>query len=159
MPVVPTIETRSATTARRGLDPAGPGPFERDLADRVALEHDGVERALDRRERVVRVDERRPDPDVDAVAGERRAAEQLHAACRARARPRRARSRDRLDALDLDPLERHARAERDGREDRDLRRRVEPGDVVGGICLRVAEPLRLGERVGVACAPRPSPRG
>ena len=55
----------SATTGSPS-DSARAGPLERDLADRVALEHHGVERPLDRRERVVRVDERRADADVDA---------------------------------------------------------------------------------------------
>ncbi len=55
---------------------------------------------------------------------------------------------DALDALVVDVGERHARAERDGREDRHLRRRVRARDVVGRICLGVAEPLRLGERLG-----------
>ena len=49
MPVVPTTETMSATTARRRLDPAGARAFERDLADRVALQHHGVERRPRRR--------------------------------------------------------------------------------------------------------------
>ena len=51
---------------RRGrLDPARAGPLERDLADRVALEHHRVERALDGGERMVAVDERRPDAHVE----------------------------------------------------------------------------------------------
>ena len=44
VPVVPIIETRSATTAGSGLDPSRTGPFERDLTDSVALEHDALER-------------------------------------------------------------------------------------------------------------------
>ena len=60
--------------------------------------------------------------------------------------------RDALDPLDLDPLERHAGAERDGREDRGLRGGVEPADVLRRIGLGEAEPLRLGEGVAVGAA-------
>ena len=76
----------------RGLDPAGARAFERDLADRVALEHDRVERALDRRERVVPVDERRADAHVEL--------------CRPRASPRRRAgrpSRARAPGGDVEP--------------------------------------------------------
>ena len=131
--------------------PPAPGPFERDLADRVALQHDGVERALDGGERVVAVDERRPDANVDAVADERRAPDQLHVHVE-RPRRRDVVERDALDPLDLDPVERHARAERDRREDRGLRRGVEAADVLRRIGLGEAEPLRLGERVAVGAA-------
>src|SRR5581483_5146867 len=51
---------------RRGrLHPTGPWPLERDLPDRVALEHHRVEGALDGGERVVPVDKGGPDADVD----------------------------------------------------------------------------------------------
>ena len=61
---------------RGGLDPACARPGERDLADRVPLEHDGVERALDRRERMMAVDERGPNADVDALVDQRRRADE-----------------------------------------------------------------------------------
>ena len=77
---------------RRRLDAAGAGAFERDLADRVALQHDGVEGALDRGERVVAVDERRADPDVDPVADEASRGRSASRACRARGRRRRGRA-------------------------------------------------------------------
>ena len=57
-----------------------------------------------------------------------------------------------LDPLHVDPLERDARAEGNGREDRHLRRRVEPANVLGGIGLGEPEPLRLGESVLVGAA-------
>ena len=95
---------------RRRLDPAGAGAFERDLADRVALQHHRVERSLDRGERVVAVDERRADADVDAVADERRAADQLHVHVE-RARRGDVIERDALDSLDARPT-RAARASR-----------------------------------------------
>ena len=44
-------------------------------------------------------------------------------------------------------VERDARAERDRREDRHLRGRVGAVHVLGRVGLRVAEPLRLGERL------------
>ena len=133
---------------RRRLDAAGAGPLERDLADRVALQHHRVECALDRGERVVAVDERRADAHVDAVADEARPPDQLHVHVE-RARGGDVVERDALDPLDLDPVERHAGAERDRRQDRGLRGRVEPADVLGRIGLGEAEPLRLGEGVAV----------
>ena len=54
-----------------------------------------------------------------------------------------------LDPLHLDPVERHARAERDGGQDRGLGGRVETRHVLGRIRLGKAEPLRLGEGVAV----------
>src|SRR5581483_4249731 len=60
---------------RRGrLDAAGAGALERDLADRVALQHDRVERALDGGERVMPVDQSRPDANVDLAVDEARRA-------------------------------------------------------------------------------------
>ena len=56
---------------------------------------------------------------------------------------------DALDAVELDVVERRARAERDRREDRHLRRRVGAVHVLRRIRLREAEPLRLRERVRV----------
>ena len=141
-----------------GLDPAGAGAFERDLADRVALQHHRVEGSFDRGQRVVTVDERGADPDVDPVADERGAADQLHVHVE-RAGRRDVIERDALDAFDLDPLERDAGAERHGREDRGLRRRIEPGNVLRRVGLGEAEPLRLGEGVAVGVARPPSPRG
>ena len=136
---------------RGRLDPARAGAFERDLADRVALQHDGVEGALDRGERMVAVDERRADAHVDAVADEAGATDQLHVHVE-RAGGSDVVERDVLDSLHLDPLERHPRAERDGGQDRRLGGRVETRDVLGRICLGVAEPLRLRERVVVGAA-------
>ena len=137
---------------RRGLDPARARALEHDLADRVALEHDRVEGALDRRERMVGVDERGADAHADAPVDEHRLADQLHP------HVERARSGDvlvahRVDARDLDLLERDLRPERDRREDRHLRGRVEPGHVLGRVGLRVPEPLRLGERLRRSARP------
>ena len=74
MPIVPITLDHVGDHRRGRLDPAGAGALERDLADRVALQHDRVERALDRGERMVPVDERRPDADVDARRRRARAA-------------------------------------------------------------------------------------
>ena len=133
------------------LDASCAGALERDLADRVALQHDGIEGALDRGERVMAVDESRADPHVDAVADEARAADQLHVHVE-RPGGRDVVESDVLDALHGDPLERDARAEGDRGEDRRLRRGVEPGDVLGRVGLGEAEPLRLGEGVPVRAA-------
>ena len=56
----------------RGLDAAGPRAFERDLADRVALEHDGVEGSVDSGQRMLPVDERRLDAHVELPVDEAR---------------------------------------------------------------------------------------
>ena len=56
-----------------------------------------------------------------------------------------------VDVGEVDP-----RVERDGREDRHLRRRVRARDVVGRVGLGVAAPLRVGERLVVASCPPPS---
>ena len=60
---------------------------------------------------------------------------------------------DVLDALVADLVEVHRRVEGEPGEDRHLGRRVAAGDVVGRVGLRVAELLRLRERVGVGHAP------
>ena len=67
MPIVPITLAMSAITAEAVSIPPGAGTFERDLADRVALQHHCVEGALDRRERMVAVDERRAHAHVDLV--------------------------------------------------------------------------------------------
>ena len=54
---------------------------------------------------------------------------------------------DLADALVADLVEMHRRSERQPREDRHLGGRVAAVDVVGGVRLRVAEPLSLGERL------------
>ena len=71
MPVVPMTRDHVGDDRRRRLDPAGAGALERDLADRVSLQHDRVERALDRGERVVPVDEGGPDAHVELPVHER----------------------------------------------------------------------------------------
>ena len=88
MPVVPMHADHVGDDRGGRLDAARAGPLEHDLADRVALEHDRVERALDRRERMVAVDERRMDADVDARrrrAWPRRSAERPCSSSRAAA--------------------------------------------------------------------------
>ena len=158
MPGRPDDRDHVRDDGRRRLDPACARALERDLADRVALQHDGVERALDGGERVVAVDEGGADADVDAVAHEAGASDQLHVHVE-RVRRRDVVERDVLDPLDGDPVDRDARAERDRREDRRLRRRVEAGDVLCRVGLGESEPLRLGERVPVRACPSPSRRG
>ena len=56
------------------------------------------------------------------------------------------------DAARLDLVDRDARAERDRRENRHLRGRVGAVDVVARIRLRVAERLRLRQRIGIRVA-------
>ena len=76
MPIVPITLDHVGDHRRRGLDAAGARPLERDLADRVALEHDGVERPVDLRERVLPVDERGLDANVEAPVDESRRADE-----------------------------------------------------------------------------------
>ena len=62
----------------RRLRAARTGPFERDLADRVALDHHRVERAVDGGERMRALHESRLDADVDRVVRERGDADEPH---------------------------------------------------------------------------------
>ena len=156
MPVVPIDADHVRDDRRGGLDAAGARPLERDLADRVALEHDRVEGAVDRSERVVPLDERRPDADVDAAVHERGGADEPDDHAEVARGVRRARGVIVRDAAVVDVLEPDARAERDRRENRHLRGRVGAVDVVGRVGLRVPELLRLGERVRVGAAAPPS---
>ena len=131
--------------------PPCPRAFERDLADRVALQHDGVERAVDRRERVRALDEGGLHADVDRAVDQRGDADEAHHHAE-RGRRRDVRLLDLGDAARLDLRERHARAEGDRGEDRHLRGRVRAVDVVGRIGFGIAERLSLRERVGVRAA-------
>ena len=133
------------------LDPAGARPAERDLADRIALQHHGIRASLYTGQRMGLLDERRLHADVDRCAGERRYSDQLDG----HAEPGGSRYVRRLDTLDpaaLHVVEQHAGAERHRREDRHLRGRVGAADVVGRIRLGEAERLRLGKRLGVRAA-------
>ena len=150
MPVVPTTLTMSAITADAVSIAAGARALERDLADRVALEHDRVERALDRRRaggggrRATGRRGRRPRP-----SSERRRADEPHHHVQSHAPRRRAPGVIALDPDVVDVVERDARAERDGREDRHLRSGVRAGDVLGRIRLgvaRAAAPRRARRR-------------
>jgi hypothetical protein len=118
------------------------------VISRVALQHDGVESAVDGCERVRPLDERRLHPHVDSVTDERRDADEPdhHPKPGGGGDVRRL---DRRDAPAIDVLEEDARAEGDGREDRHLRRRVGPADVVGRVGLREPESLGLRESLRV----------
>ena len=151
MPIVPTTRHHVGDHGRRRLDASRAGPFQGDLPDCVALQHDGVERALHGCQRVVTVDERRPDANVDAIADERRASDQLHMHVE-RPRRRHVVERHTFDPLHVDPVQRHTRAERDRCEDRGLRRRIEAAHVLRRVRLREAEPLRLGQGVLIGAA-------
>ena len=133
------------------LDAAGARALERDLADGVALEHDGVEGARDRGERMLPVDEGGLHADVEPAVDEGCGADEPDGHAHL------ARSLDlvrpeALDALVVDVGERDARAERDGGEDRHLRGRVRARDVVGRVGLGEPARLRLGERLVVGGA-------
>ena len=152
MPIVPITLAMSAITAEAVSTPPAPGPLERDLADRVALEHHGVEGALDRGQRMVAVDERRRDADVDLAVEQPCSADEpdhhVELACRGDVE-----RRDLVDPDHLDVVEREARVERDRREDRHLRRCVGARHVSGRVGLGEPARLRLG-----AAPPRRWPR-
>ena len=93
------------------------------------------------------VDKGRADAHVGASVRERCPPDQLHVHVE-RARGGDVRLADALDPLDRDVVEPDARAERDGGQDRHLRRRIDAADVVGRIRFRVAKPLCLGKRFG-----------
>src|SRR6266508_1084136 len=130
------------------LEPARAGSLERDLANRVALQHHGVERPLDRRERMVAVDERRLDAHVELSVDERRRPHEAHGHLQL-ARGAHVLLRDALDSVELDVVERRARAERDGREDGHLRCGVGAVHVLGRVRLGEAEALRFRERIRI----------
>ena len=155
MPIVPITRRHVGDHGGGGLDPAGAGPLERDLADRVALQHHGVERALDGGERMVAVDERRADAHVDLAVEQARGADQADHHVEL-ARSGDVERRDRVDPDRLDVRERVPRVERDRREDRHLRRRVRTGDVVGRVGLGEPALLRLAQRLLVGLARPPS---
>ena len=136
---------------RRGLEPAGTRPFERDLADRVALEHHRVERTVHGGERMVAVDECRLHAHVEPFVDERRRAHQpdRHSEL---ARGLDVLRSHRLDALAQHVVGRDARAEGDCREDGHLRRGIGARHILGRVGLGVAEPLRLCQRLAVVGA-------
>ena len=92
---------------RGGLDPACARPGERDLPDRVPLDHDGVEGTFDRRERMMAVDERGTNTDVDALVDQRRRADEPHDRV-GRTRRGHVLRRDLLDPAVVDVVERDA---------------------------------------------------
>ena len=76
MPVVPTTLTMSATTADAVSIPPAPGPSS--VISRIASPWSmtALNAPSTDGERMVAVDERRPDADVDRVADERRRADE-----------------------------------------------------------------------------------
>ena len=94
------------------------------------------------------VDERGLDTHVDLVVEERRSTDEPHDHLEL-ASGRREAGRELLEPAIVHVRKRDARAERDRREDRHLRRRVGAGDVLRRIGLGEPEPLRLGEGVRV----------
>ena len=148
MPVVPTTETMSATTADAVSMPPAPGPSS--VISRIASPCSIT--ALNAPSTAASgwwpSTNAGPDAHVDAIADERRPPDQLDVHVE-RPRGRDVVERDALDPLDLDPLERDARAEGDRREDRRLRGCVEPADVLRRVGLGEAESLRLGEGIAV----------
>ena len=99
-----------------------------------------------------RCDEGRLDSHVHRVVRERRDADEPHDHAEIGG-GRDVRRLDLGDAARLDLVDPDARSERDGRENRHLRGGVGTVDVVARIRLRIAERLRLCERVRVRVAP------
>ena len=141
---------------RRRLDAACAGTGERDLPNCIALQHHGVERCPRRSQAVATVDECRVHANVDRAVLECRCTDEAddHVELLGRLHVLRL---DPVDARVVHRLEPDPRAEGNGRENRHLRRGVGARDVVRRIGLRVAESLRLGERVGKRRSRAPSP--
>ena len=136
---------------RGRLDAAGAWAFQHDLADRVTLQHHGVEGAADRGERVLPVDEGGPDAHVVALTDEGCGANEAHHHLQL-ARRGDVRGRDAGDALVVDVAEHDPRAEGDRGEDRHLCGRIGAANVLGRIGLGVAQALRFSERACIVGA-------
>ena len=134
-----------------GLRPAGARAAQRDLGDRLRLDGDRVEGAVDRRERMLAVEEDRVDADAQPAADALGRADELQPQAEV-ARVLHVVGGDRLDALVGHLVQMHGRVEGQAREDRHLGRGVLAVDVLGRIGLGVAELLGLGQRVVVGGA-------
>ncbi len=151
MPIVPITLAMSAITAEAVSTPPAPGPSS--VISRIAspCSMTALNAPSTFGQRMVAVDERRPDAHVDPAVDEPRGADQpdhhLELAGRGDV--------ERVDLVDPDRLdvgELEARVEGDGREDRHLRRGVGAGDVVGRVGLGEAATLRLAQRLLVGLA-------
>ena len=69
----------SPSTALAVCGPPAPGPGHRDLRDRLGLDRDGVERPVDARQRMARVQERRVHADRELAVDALGRADQLEA--------------------------------------------------------------------------------
>ena len=125
---------------RGGLRAAGAGAGHRHLGDRGRLDHDRVEGAADRGQRVAAVEEAGEDADAEPSVAAFGDAEQLQREAEL-LRVGEVVGLDRLDALEGDVAERDRRVEGEPGEDRHLRRGVGAVDVLGRVRLGVAELL------------------
>ena len=143
----------SPRTARRGLRAAGARAADIVIS---VIAGDSTVTALygpcTRRERVAGVEERRVHAHASAAVDALGGPDQLQPEAEV-ARVLDVVGGDVLDALVADVVEVDRRVERQPGEDRHLRRGVLAGDVVGRVGLGVAEPLRVGQRVGVGRRP------
>ena len=138
------MSAMSAATAEAVASPPAPGPDQRQRADRVAVDRDGVEHAHCLRERLGLGDHRRMHALLDAVLGALGDAEQFDAEAEFVGGGEIG-ERNRLDALDRNRRGVDARAEGERGENRELVSGVETADVECRVGLGVAELLRLGE--------------
>ena len=134
-----------ATDAAVGPSPA-PRPMNVSSPAGSASHDQRVERAADVRQRMIVRQQRGAHVHGDSFADQLGLGDQLDAVAEF-ARQADVVQRDVLDALDRDMFVVRPRAERDGREDRELMRGVEAADVHGGIGLGVTKALRVGEHV------------
>ena len=137
------IETTSPSTAEAVCGAARARPRHRHLGDRRRLDHDRVEGALDRRQRVAAVEEAGEDADADPAVAPLGDAEQLQREAELLGVGEVV-GLDRLDPLVGDLVEADRGVEGEPGEDRHLRRGVGAVDVLGRVGLGVAELLGLG---------------
>src|SRR5665648_1280017 len=137
-----------ADDRRGGGHAAGARAEEHDLVEGVALEEDGVVGARDPGQRVRPGDERRVHAHVHPAVDELGDAQQLGHEAEARAVGDIG-GRHAADALVVHVVQARAAVETDRGEDRHLGSRVLAADVLGGVGLGVAEPLRFLEHVVV----------
>ena len=129
-----------------GLRAARPGSRHRDLGDLLRLDRDRIERPVDRRQRMARVQERRMHADRQPAADPLGGADQLQPEPEV-ARVLEVVGLDVLDPLVADLVDVDRGLERQPGDDRHLRGGVAAVDVLGRVGLGVPEPLRLGQRL------------
>ena len=138
------MSAMSPATAEAVASPPAPGPDQRQLADRVAVDRHRVGDAHHLGDRRGFGDHRRMHALLDAARGALGDPQQLDAIAQFVGRGEIGEA-DRLDAFDMDRLGVDPRAERQRSQNGELVRGVVAANVEGRVRLGVAEPLGVGE--------------